>query len=321
MVKYFILLFCLILSNPLPVLAQINDSGFVQNATIVLKPAYPEPQSTFSASLDDYSISGQKTSVSWKINGKTIVSNNNLRTITLESGAAGEQITIEAIIGLNGQQSLNLSKTITPFYLDIIVEPQTRTPAFYLGRGLPSIGSQVNLRAIMSGTNLSPKDLIYSWQINDKFVEGGPIRGRSNTSITVPRGNFFLVNLRVTNLTGGELIKKTLQLPSVNPELYFYEKSSLYGINSKVLTSLYLTGNSATITGEPYHLALGTYNQPSLLEWTVDNKKSDPSTNNPYEITLARPTSESSGRSQINLHVRNLTQLIQGVRGNLQVNF
>lgn len=321
MAKYLIFAFCLIFSGPLLVQAQVSAGGFIQNASIVLEPNNPEPYSTFSASINDYALPSQTTSVSWKINGIVVTSNNNLRNIKVESGEAGKPITIEAILGLNANQSLTLSKTITPIYLDIVVEPQTRTPAFYLGRGLPSIESQVNLKAILSGINLPTKDLVYSWQVNDQFIEGGPLRGRNNVLITVPRGNSFLISLSITKLNGEELIKKTLRLPSVDPEVHFYEKTALYGLNQKALSSLALTGNSATITAEPYYLALNTYNQPSLLEWTVDGKKSTVSTNNPYEITLARPAREGSGTSQIEFQVLNLTQILQGARGNLRINF
>ncbi|HMO77613.1 MAG TPA: hypothetical protein PKA42_00460 [Candidatus Paceibacterota bacterium] len=321
MAKYIVLAFCFLFAGPLFVQAQISESGFSQTAAIVIEPTYPAPHSTFSASLDDYSLSGQTTSISWKINGLTVADNNNLRTINLQSGEVGKTITIEANIGLNGNQSIVLRKTVTPTYLDIVVEPQTRTPAFYLGRGLPSIESQVNLKAIISGTSISSNDLIYTWQVNGQVIGGGPLRGRSNVTITVPRGNSFIVSLRVTKLNGEELIKKTLRLPSVEPEVYFYEKTALYGLNPKALDSLYLTGNSATLTAEPYYLALETYNQPPLLEWTVDNKKSPVPINNPYEITLARPDREGRGTSQINFHIRNLKQLLQGAQRQVQVNF
>lgn len=321
MAKYIILAFCLIFSGPLLVQAQINDGGLTQNASIVLKPTYPAPYSTFSVSLDDYSLPSQTTSVSWKINGSTTVTNNNLRTIEIEAGEVGKPITIEATLGLNGSQSLTLSKTITPIYLDIVVEPQTRTPAFYLGRGLPSTGSEVHLKAIISGLNIPNKDLVYSWQVNDHFIEGGPLRSRSSISLNVPGGRSFLVSLKVTSLDGIELIKKNLNLSSIEPEIHFYEKSALYGLNPKSLTSLNLTGNSATITAEPYYLAKEIYNQPSLLEWSVDGKKSNISTDNPYEITLGRPAGEGSGISQVEFHVRSLTQLLQGARGNLRINF
>jgi hypothetical protein len=320
MAKYILFTFCLISFAPLLVEAQINSGGLVQQASIILEPTYPAPHSTFSAKIDDYALTSQTTSISWKINGST-TADTNQRKIEIEAGEAGKPITIEATLGLNGNQSLVLKKTITPVYLDIIVEPQTRTPAFYLGRGLPSIDSRVNLKAILSGINIPTKDLVYSWQVNDRYLEGGPLRARNSASITVPRGSYFLVSLKITNLAGEELIKQTLRLPSVKPEIHFYEKSALYGINPKSLESLSLTGNSATITAEPYYLDKETYNEPSILEWTVDGKKSAIPADNPYEITLARPAGEGRGVSKIEFHVRSLAQLLQGAEGALRINF
>lgn len=321
MLRYIIFGFCLVFSGPLLAQAQIGDSGVMQNASIVLKPAYPAPYSTFSASLDDYALPGQTTSIFWRINGSVIPGYNNRRTIELTTMGAGEQMTIEAILELSDKQNFSLVKSFTPIYLDIVVEPQTRTPAFYLGRGLPSIESQVNLRAIINGVNIPSQNLVYSWQVNDQFIDGGGTRGRNSALITVPRGRTFLVNLIVTRLDGQELIKQTLRLPSVEPEIHFYEKTALYGLNPKALSALNITGNSATVTAEPYHLAIETYNQPGLLEWEVDGKKSTVSNNNPYEITLARPAGEGRGSSQVNFHVRNLEKLLQGVEDGLRVNF
>lgn len=320
MFRHLILALFLVLFVPGLASAQISATGISESSSIVLEPAYPEPQSTFTAKVNDYSLAAPTNSIVWRVNGE-VVPDSNTRNITLEAGRAGERMLIEAFLVQAEDQAVTLTKNLTPVYLDIVAEPQTRTPAFYQGRSLPSIGSQVNLRAILNGLNIPAQDLMYSWSVNNSFVNGGPLRGLNSSSVTVPRGNAFLVSLSISNLNGTELVRRDIYLPSVKPEVHFYEKTALYGLDNKSLNSFNLISNSATLVAEPYYLDLQTYNQPSLLEWEVDNKEQISNSNNPYEITLGRPTGVGSGRSQLDFHVRNLAELLQGTRGDLRVNF
>jgi len=290
-------------------------------ATIELEPPFPEPESTFTASLDDYSLTTQVTSITWKVNNVAVPDAKNERSITAKAGVSGQKMQIEALITLVSGGTRSIKKVITPLYLDIIIEPQTKTPAFYRGRSLPSVGSALNLTALLAGHNTPSSNLLYTWRINNTVVEGGSVRGKNRVSIITPSGQSFLISLDISTLDGSSLIKRTLLIPSVSPALHFYENSSLYGLNNQVLTTLNLIGGSATVRAEPYHLDIKTYNNPDHLEWKVDGSKTNASSNNPYEITVARPADGYSGRSTVNLHVRSLTQLLQGAKGEFQINF
>ena len=115
MAKYLIFAFCLIFSGPLLVQAQVSAGGFIQNASIVLEPNNPEPYSTFSASINDYALPSQTTSVSWKINGIVVTSNNNLRNIKVESGKLENLLPLRPFSDLMLIKSLTLSKPLRRF--------------------------------------------------------------------------------------------------------------------------------------------------------------------------------------------------------------
>lgn len=298
----------------------INTSIGSLGTSIDIKPKNPEPGDTFTATINDYSLTGNTSAVLWKLNGTNLEEYANQRSITIKAPTSSEPLLLQASLEQNGGNSIILQKEIKPIFLDLIVEPQTRTPAFFEGRGLPSIASMVNVTAVLDD-ELSPKDLIYTWTINNKVLDGGPLRGKNTATFKTPPGQVFLAAVEISKINGEFVSSKTIQVRSFSPEMYFYEKNTLYGVVPKPITNFDLIGSSATLIAEPYNLSLNTYNHPDLLEWEVDGKKVTIEDGNPYEITLARPNGVKSGSSDINFHVRNLTDLLSGAKGNFGIKF
>jgi hypothetical protein len=94
----------------------------------------------------------------------------------------------------------------------------------------------------------------------------------------------------------------------------------LYGVsNITADKSLSISGNTVTITAEPYNLDSRVYNSPDLVEWKLNRRDVQNAQSYPYRITLQR--SQSGGVSELNFHVRNLEQVLQGAEGDLNINF
>lgn len=300
--------------------AQIGNSVVEQGIVIKTTPAYPEPHQSYTASLDDYSSISKVTSITWRVDGTVLSAADNLRSINLQAPEAGKSAVIEASVTFAVGGGKIIKKIIKPAYLDIIVEPQTKTPSFYLGRSLPSAGSVVNLTAVLSLDKVLSTGLIYNWRVNNITIGGGSQRDINKVSITTPQGTSFLVSLEVSTLSGEILARRTVAVPSVSPTLHFYEKSSLYGLGTRSLKSVNVTGDSVSIQAEPYNLAIETYNQPDLVEWKINGLVVQNKNINPYEIILSSDNQTFSS-SLIDFHVRDLDKLLQGVRGQFKLNF
>jgi hypothetical protein len=150
-------------------------------------------------------------------------------------------------------------------------------------------------------------------------IEGGPLRGKNKVTMTTPLGQRFVLSVDVTNLEGETLARRTIEVMTATPEVHFYEVTSLHGIKSKAIQNGFsLISESSTIQAEPYHLDLTTYNNPGLIEWKIGGQRTPSGSTNPYQITLARL---GVGASSIGFHVRDLNQLLQGARGEFQINF
>lgn len=318
---FFFLLFILFSPSAFAEAQSINNAIYGdQNLTIELEPFYPGPGEEFTAKANDYALPVSGVGIRWFVDGKFLATEKNERQIKLTAPAIGQKLTIELIVDLASGDNVSVKKVIEPIYLDIIVEPQTRTPAFYQGRALPSIGSTVNATAIINGGEISPSGLIYSWRINGKALEGGSVRSKNVTSFEMPRGKYSTLSLDVRRVDGETISRKVFDLISAEPSTTFYEINELYGLRTKSITdSITLSGASVSVRAEPYYLDLETYNRPDFLEWSINNLTTPNQAKNPYEITLSG--AEGSGTSNVEFHVRNTTQLLQGVKGNFLINF
>lgn len=298
------------------------NSGFgAAEIGITLSPSQPQPGAEVEASLSDYSSSLYGSSISWVLDGQVIPDAANQRNVTFTAGKAGETQTLQAILTTPEGTTRTLTNTISPVYLDIILEPQTRVPDFYAGRSLPSIGSMINATALVSdGSTIRTTDLIYTWQVGQTVLEGGPLRGGYKVSFEMPRGDQAVLSVRATEPNGTLVANRAVLVRSVMPTVHFYEVSSLFGVKPIVLTdSFTISGNTATVRAEPYHLDSRVFNNPDITEWEINNRSTDTGGNNPYQVTLQKTS--SFGNTQLDFHVRDTSEVLQGARSSLRINF
>lgn len=320
--RIFFILFVLFLGlSAGPVAAQFSTDSFVDPVSgIQLQPEYPQPEERVTATLTDYRGGSYGASITWVLDGKVIPEAENQREVVITAGKAGETQTIQAILTRVDGGREALTTVIKPAYLDIIIEPQTRTPDFYLGRSLPSIGSVVNATALISGKGFRNPDLIYTWRLGQQTIEGGAIRGRNQVSFNAPRGESEVLTVQVADLDGTVISRRSILLPSVTPEVHFYEVNPLFGMSKKSADGgISLISNSLVLQAEPYFLDSRTYNDPSIIQWKLNNSNIENPSSNPYEITLQR--TGVTGSAELLFHVRDTKQLLQGAQGTTHINF
>jgi hypothetical protein len=318
--RIFILLF-LLCTSPFLVAAQFDaNSLLAPSLSLELQPTYPSPGETITVTLNDYQGGNFGSEIDWFLDDKSIPDAHNQRRATIVAGSVGTRSEIKVILTSPNGGVDQISASIKPYYLDVIVEPQTHVPDFYQGRALPSIGSSVNLTALLSdGTPLNT-DYVYTWRVGEEVLEGGPIRGRNQTSFTTPQGREIVVSLQVTEPDGTVVAKQDFIVPSVSPQIHFYEINTLYGVGYKsVDDSFSLIGESATIKAEPYYLDSRIFNNPDIAKWSINGTDTQSFDKNPYEITFERTT--FSGIADLGFHVRSMEVLLQGARNGMEVNF
>lgn len=297
--------------------AQTQMGLVTDQTTIITEPAFPKPGEVVTATLNNYGSAVAGASTAWFFNGARIGDGNNQREVNVTVGELGETAVLEVVLDLANGGQRSYRKTITPTYLDIVVEPQTHVPGFYAGRALPSTGSTVNLTALVNTGTLQSTDYVYTWRVGREVLEGGAIRGRNTTSFQMPQGRDVFVSVNVAKPSGEVVADRTIILPSSKPELHFYEQNSLYGVSSNAIRKSLLLSNSASVVAEPYYLDTAVYNDPDIKTWTVAGRETTKETGNPYEVTFQKIREQ--GSTAVTFHVRDTTQLLQGVQDNFEI--
>ncbi len=318
-----LLLVCLcfiIIVLPSAVLAQFSGNVIGDNVAIVLDPQYPNPGDIFTATIEDYAINSSNATYVWLVNGVEETAVRGQRSIKVKAGEVGVPLTLTSRLVFTDKPTIEVTQVITPYYLDVIIEPQTYVPVFYAGRALPVHGSLVNLIALVHGKNglIDPSTYTYSWQLNNKSVFGGPKKGASQAQITVPFGRTSLITLSIVDQNGVAVARRVFSIPSVPVKIQFYEVSTLYGLSKRAIgSSLTLTGNSSNIRAVPYNLDTRANSFNLFTEWKIDSQTVN-SGDDPFEINLAR---NKQGSARVNFKLRNVASLLQGDEASFIVKF
>jgi len=301
-------------------LAQTNGSLSFDNSSITLQPAFPEPGQTVEATLNIYGTELFNADIVWSLNGVVIGDVNNRRTVEYTAGELGVTDTLTTTLVRPDQNNRRYSVSYEPSYLDIIIEAQTRTPDFYQGRSVPSIGSQMNVTALLNNGSIRTENIIYTWRLNNKVLAGGPIKGSNQIAFDTPRGSESILTVELLNTSGVAIGRRSIVFNAVYPDVVFYESNTLFGQSHIAITDgLIMTGPAATVIAEPYNLDIRTYNDPDINEWEIDGSQTTSNGASPYRITIQR-TGES-GSSDVSFHVRSTSQLLQGSKESFDIIF
>jgi hypothetical protein len=301
--------------------AQVETSFVGNTLNITLSPQYPSPEEVVTATLDDYTLDTSGATIIWTIDGVDDTTLTNQRSIRLRAPAIGEQATIGVRLVFASKPSIAAKTTITPVYVDIIVEPQTYTPLFYAGRALPVNGGVINITALLhTKTGMAdPQQYTYNWQHEGKSVYGGPRAGNNRARISVPFNQNSLVALTITDARGVIISRKLVSIPVAEVDVRFYEVNTLYGLSQKAIgDSLTFVGNNSTIRAVPYYIDNRIVNGSLFAEWKIDGRTPESTGSDPFEINLMR---QGSGNVSVGFKVRNLNELLQGDSESFRVQF
>lgn len=305
-----------------PVLAQVDPFSITApSEEIVLSPRNPAPGELVTATVNVYSPLLRGAEINWRINGQPVPDSTNKREVVIEAGEAGSITEISAVLTPSQGAQRIMNAQIRPVYLDIILEAQTRTPEFYLGRSLPSIKSAVNAIALLDNGSRMTGEYLYTWKLGQTVLEGGPIRNRNAVTFEIPTTNASALSLEVSRLDGTVIASRSVRVPSVLPQLVFYETNALYGPSHIALSNTFnLVGASAMFRAEPYYLDVRSYNEPEVRAWRVDTTQVEGPKENPYEITIQR-TGEESASANISFEVLDIPNVLQAVKSGIVVTY
>ncbi len=268
--------------------AQLLPEG--AGITLNTSPEFPEPNSPVLVSLDDYSIDTLGATIQWFVDGVEMIGSRNYRSITVQSGSLGEKRDVRVVLSQKNAPSLSATITIVPTSIDIIIEADTHVPSFYNGRALPSSLAPIRVIAVVHDITGSDKsEYSYKWSEDATVLMGGPVKGKNVLYYTMPQFADSELSVEVINGKGVSIGKKVIPVDPVEPELHFYEYSSLRGLGERAVSSPFsLIGDETTLYGEPYFM--NTLNQGKKVQytWELDGNEIAPDPELPNAITLKK---------------------------------
>ncbi len=290
--------------------------------TMDLTPEFPGANQTVTIKLISYSTNLQTNMITWSVNGSVRLAKTGATSFTLTTGNFGQVSNVTASVVADNGFVTSVSTSIVPTAVDMMWQANTYTPPFYKGKALNSHQAAVVVVANPTvfrpnGTRVSPDNLIYRWEYNDKFIDSG--LGKKDIVITdsIPsEGN--LVRVDISTVDGQVKTRGQIRLTSVEPKVLLYEEGPDGVRYEKSLSPNNLNiGLSTKISASPYFFAVKTRNAPELnYSWFLNGEKTN---NTKAAVTLA--FSEKTGRAYVETEASISTKMFQRAKNALSVNF
>jgi len=321
----FILVFCVLsICFGSTAHAQFSGLGLGGEVEIRTTPEYPNAYETVTVRLEAFGKNMTGATINWKKNGSPVAEAKNARSLTLTTGALGSRTQIGVSLVLSDGTTVTKSYTLTPSDVDIILEADTYVPEGYLGRALPSYGSQVRAIAVphlyKNGVALKPSEVVYTWDLNGAALEGGPQLGRQMTEFTIPNFGRTVIGVKATSRDGTILVRRAESVNVVAPEIAFYEENTLFGRSFLSFTQLVSSKTEVTMRAVPYFLNNDLKDGGQLeYVWSLDGKKLANQGGNPFLLTLEDTV--GGGQASGNFSFRSQKQVLQSASGDFQVKF
>jgi hypothetical protein len=287
---------------------------------IVPDPKFPKPNETTDLSIDDYSVGAVGATISWFVNGVEIQGTKNKRAIQVESGDLGTTKKVTASLTRPNASTLIAEYVLRPIYIDLILEADTYTPAFYKGRALPSTEASVRgIAVVHDGTKTSRSSYAYKWTLDGEVLSGGPVKGGYTMDVVVPRFGNGELNLSVFDEKGAQIGFVSKNIGALQPRILFYEYSPLRGLREKALNTQTATlRDSTTIYGEPFFLKTNSLTKDSAsFVWKL-NGRTQTGADQDNTILLKGKAGETA---KINLAVTTIGDTLQYARSELGILF
>lgn len=298
-----------------PVVSLAQSHSALQLET---NPSYPQPGETYTVSVRASTETSPRSNIIWYINGTQKTELSAETTITLQAEDTPTRVTAQ--VTLASGEKTEVSRTISPYRIDLVVNANTYTPYFYAGRKLPSSGSDVTVRALVFKNNTQVQSgLSYLWKVGNSVQNGGAVQGADMLSFSPSFETEIVVSVDIVNTQGEVLGHETRVIPLAEPELYFYERNPLRGLLPTALHDPYtLIGDEMNMRAEAYFIDDDLASGHAFAQWYIDGKEASFG-EVPQEITLRKEG--NSGTSKIMFNIRNLDALLQGVKKTITVRF
>ena len=304
---FYSIAFVLFLSNIAH--AQITPTIIPETLSIVATPGAPGPNAAVHLEAQSYSINLPAATITWYVNGKSVLSDVGQTSFDTQTGALGTETKI-SVAASAGNSSGSASTTFRPTALVVLWESDSYAPPFYRGRTLPSMGTNLRLEAIAhfvraNKTAVDTKDIIYTWLRNGLVIS--EISGRGRSSVTISSPQLFATDIIAVDAQSADGLfsnEAIVKIPSVEPILTLYKDHPLFGITFEQAlgNSVSIQDSEMTFAAVPYFAQAASARDPRLVyAWKVNGKNIPTDKKESNRITLSGTKTGSVGEIALSL--------------------
>ncbi len=289
----------------------------------------PAPGQNITLTVRSYSIDIHSSTVTWLIDGKLAQKGTGLTTLDLNAPPLGKEYRISVSALSTKGVTVSNSFVVGSGSLDIIIEHNGYTPPLFKGKVPISYQNNVKIIAIphvadSKGVIYDPKTLVYQWKKNSRAVEDQSGYGKQVFTLIgdiVPRAN--TINVTVSTKDGINRVSGYTIIDYNSPSLSFYIDDPLYGtmLNKSVTETIFIGSEKETsVLMIPYGFTKPINELGNLLLTWMINGYEKPELQTNQSITLRAPEN-SEGSSNVELTVRNKTDILQSASASFSARF
>lgn len=268
--------------------------------SLSVSPRYPSSYQTVAVSAQSTDIDLAASTLKARVNG-VVVYEGGVRPFNVALGAPGKETEISATLTTGGDVH-TASITLAPADVALVIEPRATTPALY--RGKPSVPLSGNVRIVAvtdfrdsNGVRIPPSDLIFSWTVEDTFLQANSGAGRDVLTVPAPfQYRTRPVSLVVKSKEGRFIGGASVTLSGNEPLIRIYENDPLLGVRFERSLRGTFSLNDAEISlfAAPYSFSL-TGGMPSR-KWFLNNRAADEG-----GVLTLRPEGNGAGKASVSV--------------------
>lgn len=294
--------------------------AYFDNIDLKISPNDPSPGEIVSITVNAFSFDINQSFFTWYVGGSIYDQGIGLDEIKIEARSANLQSVVTVVVNTENGIILEEQIVIQPTEVTLLWEAQTETPIFYKGKTLHTPGSEIKLVAIpnlfQNGRKISSRNLVYTWEINNKVL--GSLSGVGKSSITINNPTSLRdMKAEVFVETQDGLVhgRDTIIISVEKPEVYLYKEDLLLGRNyDNILQNTFsLMDKEIIVFAESFFFSPNTLS----YSWKIDNKLLSTTGN---KITIQSPE-EGEALSSIDVSVKNSQKFLQSAESIFSISF
>ena len=319
------LFLCILLLCATFVYAQSEAELYVRSLTLKIAPDSPAANTTVRLSVTSSSVDLDRSTLTWRVNGKQIAQGVGITAATVTTGAPGIATTVD-VSATDSVGTVKASGTIRPAEVDLLWQADSYVPPFYKGRALAGPGSVIRVQAIprlkQSGSFIPEKDVMYTWYRNNTRLNSSGT-GKSRATIQGP-DLFGAATIAVVAESRDGLVRATASATIVGVDSIpgLYENHPLFGIlyHRAVLGDVSTLETEEKVIAVSYFAPVDSLNDPSLAyDWRVNGGAIAPDSQEPQTLTIR--ANNYSGPATIDLSVTSTADVFFRATGSWRLVF